>query len=332
MAAVCTRTAYATDLPRRDVLAAPVSPRTWSPASGCAANRRRALVSSPAPARVAPYCQMRTTIAARPADCEISAPIGTSGWLGPLICRLRATIRPVFLPGAPLAHLPGLDGWALTDVQRRIPCHNIGSASSDRCRTGWRRGEHFAFGRLTLAIARCFSRSADRTPMTWSAKPAAIFPAIVPFAILATAQPSTAISNSTRRPSRPLARSGLAFSTRWAARSVQVGRSRRLRLATTATGRAHAAGPGLLRDAHRHLHARGNLGGRGRATGRTGRAGRHRAGDHADCRVCRPIRLELRSGQFVCSLATGMARPTTLRRFIDEAHRHADRRDPGRGL
>ena len=79
---------------------------------------------------------------------------------------------------------------------------------------------------------------------------------------------------------------------RWSTRPLCLERRR--------LARACAAGSSSLRDAHRHVYARGNMGGRGRATGRIGVAGRHGAGNHADCRVCRQVWLELRSGQFVC--------------------------------
>ena len=97
-----------------------------------------------------------------------------------------------------------------------------------------------------------------------------------------------------RRRRRAVPGPGLALPARRPARPLPGHRPGRLPVDRPRLARHGAGGPGALRDAHRHLHPGGDLGGGGPRAAGPGGPRHHRAGGHAGGRVPRPVRLGLR--------------------------------------
>ena len=197
--------------------------------------------------------------------------------------------------------------------------------AADRRRIPGRAGTHF---RVWAPAARrvdvVFER--DCLPRRWPRSRAATSPGSWP-----EAGRARAIAFARRR--RRIPRSRLALPARGAARPFRGGRPLDGFDWTDGDWRGvDRARAGALRDARRHVHARGHLGRRRGAPALPDGRRHHGDRDDAGRRVPRPVRLGLRRRRPVRARRTSTARPTTCARFVDRAHALGHRRDPRRRL
>ena len=150
-------------------------------------------------------------------------------------------------------------------------------------------GGRRAFPRLGAALSRDRGRDRRRCRRSRSTpRRTAISPAW-----RADARPGMRYGFRTDTRDQAAARPGLALSAGRAARAVGNRRSRRVPLDRPGLARPPARGAGHLRDACRHLHPGGHLGGGCARTARAGRARHHLHRADAGRRFPRPLRLGL---------------------------------------